>query len=385
MTAGLFKDIVVLDFTQVIAGPFATMQLALQGAEVIKVERPDGGDMMRSILSEPPYSDHRTSAGFIAFNLSKRSLTLDLKAAEAHEVLAPLIARADVIVENFRPGVMAGLGLDAATLRKDRPELVYCSITGFGQQGPKAGQRAYDGAVQAESGMMSVTGFADGDPLRAGYFAVDIPTGYAAAFAIAGALLKARTSGEGCHIDVAMMDTALSLMAMQVNEYYQNGVMPARLGNMSAAQIPSDNCYATADGAIGVVALTPAQIAALNDVLGLTGDPEAADMARIFETAPSAVWSTRLEAAGIPCALVRDLPAALADPQLEGRSILDAPPAPAGLDDLTLKLIAAPFTVQPAAAPSRAAPGLGEQTQEILGECGFSAAQIDQWRKSGIV
>jgi crotonobetainyl-CoA:carnitine CoA-transferase CaiB-like acyl-CoA transferase len=385
MTAGLFQDVVVLDFTQVIAGPFATMQLALQGAEVIKVERPDGGDMMRSILSEPPYSDHHTSAGFISFNLSKRSLTLDLKAVEAQEVLAPLIARADVIVENFRPGVMAGLGLDAATLRENRPELVYCSITGFGQQGPKAGQRAYDGAIQAESGMMSVTGFADGDPLRAGYFAVDIPTGYAAAFAIAGGLLKARTSGQGCHIDVAMMDTALSLMAMQVNEYYQNGVVPARLGNMSAAQLPSDNCYTTADGAIGVVALTPAQITALNDVLGLSGDPEAADMARIFETAPSSVWATRLEAAGIPCALVRDLPAALADPQLAGRSILDAPPAPAGLDGLTLKLIGAPFTLAPAAAPSRAAPGLGEHTHEILGEYGYSAAQIDLWQEAGVL
>ena len=202
MPTGFFNGVTVLDFTQVIAGPFATMQLALQGADVIKVERPGAGDMMRAIMAQPPYRDLGTSAGFLAFNASKRSLTLDLKAAQAREVLEPLIERADVIVENFRPGVMARYGLDAASLRRQRPELVYCSITGFGQSGPKAQYPAYDGAIQAESGMMSVTGTPDGEPMRAGYFAVDVPTGYAAAFAIAGALFRARTSGEGSYVDI---------------------------------------------------------------------------------------------------------------------------------------------------------------------------------------
>jgi len=385
MTNDLFYGVTVLDFTQVIAGPFATMQLALQGADVIKIERPGTGDMMRSILAELPYSDHGTSSGFIAFNLSKRSLTLDLKSESAMEALAPLIERADVVVENFRPGVMARYGLDAATLRRQRPELVYCSITGFGQSGPKAGQRAYDGAIQAESGMMSVTGFADGDPLRSGYFAVDIPTGYAAAFAIAGALLKARSAGEGRHIDVSMMDTALSLMAMQVNEYFQNGVTPSRLGNMSAAQIPSDNCYPTADGAIGVVALTPTQIAALHEALCLTGSPDAAQMASIFRTASSSVWQKRLAEAGVPCAVVRDLPSALADEQLDGRSILCAPPAPKGMEDKTLRLIGVPFTLGSSAVLSRPAPGLGEHTDEILSEAGFAAGRIREWREAKVI
>ncbi|HUT48806.1 MAG TPA: CoA transferase [Alphaproteobacteria bacterium] len=389
----MFEDVMVLDFTQVIAGPFATMQLALQGADVIKIERPGGGDMMRSIMAAPPYSDLGTSAGFIAFNLSKRSLTLDLKSQAAREILAPLIARADVIVESFRPGVMAGLGLDAATIRARRPELVYCSISGHGQSGPKAGEPAFDGAIQAASGMMSVTGFADGDPLRAGYFAVDVPTGYAAAFAIAGGLLKARTTGEGSHIDVAMMDTALSLMAMQVSEYFQSGVTPARLGNMSAGRSASDNTYPTSDGAICVVALAPHQVSALHKTLALSEGADVSELAEAFRAASSAQWVARLKDAGVPCAVVRDLPSALADEQLKGRAILDAPPAPPGLverledrpDGAPLKVIGSPFTVEPPPPGSRAAPALGQHTDMILCEIGFTPDQIDAWRQAGVV
>lgn len=389
MTLGLFDGVTVLDFTQVIAGPFATMQLALQGADVIKIERPGGGDMMRSIMSVPPYRDQNTSAGFIAFNLSKRSLTLDLKSDAAHDILEPLIARADVLVESFRPGVMAALGLDAEQMRARHPKLVYCSISGHGQSGPKAGAPAFDGAIQAASGMMSVTGFPDREPLRAGYFAVDIPTGYAAAFAIAGGLLKAKTTGKGCHIDLAMMDTALSLMAMQVSEYFQSGVAPDRLGNMSPARSPYDNTYATRDGAICIVALTPDQIAALNDALGLDSAAGADILASAFIEATSDEWASRLEAADVPCAVVRDLPAALADKQLDGRAILGAPPPPLGfeprLDGAPLKVIGAPFTVGPPSPEARAAPALGEHTDMILGENGFAPAQIDAWRRAGVI
>jgi crotonobetainyl-CoA:carnitine CoA-transferase CaiB-like acyl-CoA transferase len=389
MTLGFFDGVTVLDFTQVIAGPFATMQLALQGADVIKIERPGSGDMMRSIMAAPPYRDQNTSAGFIAFNLSKRSLTLDLKSEAAHEILEPLIARADVLVESFRPGVMAALGLDAGRMRARYPELVYCSISGHGQSGPKAGAPAFDGAIQAASGMMSVTGYADGDPLRAGYFAVDMPTGYAAAFAIAGALFKAKATGEGSHIDLAMMDTALSLMAMQVSEYFQSGVAPQQLGNMSPARSPYDNTYTTRDGAICVVALTPDQMTALNDVLGLHSEADADTMASAFIEATSNEWATRLEAADVPCAVVRDLPAALADKQLDGRAILSVPPSPPGLeqqmDGAKLKVIGAPFTVRPPSREVRAAPALGEDTDRILGEIGFAPAEIDAWRRAGVI
>lgn len=385
MTEGLFDGVTVLDFTQVIAGPFATMQLALQGADVIKIERPGTGDMMRTLMAEPPFADHGTSAGFIAYNLAKRSLTLDLKADAAPEILAPLIERADVVVENFRPGVMAELGLDAPTLLDRRPSLVYCSITGYGQTGPNAARPAYDGAIQAESGMMSVTGFPDGDPLRAGYFAVDVPTGYAAAFAIAGALLKARTTGAGCHIDLAMLDTALSLMGFQINEYFQAGTVPARLGNMSAARMPSDNSYRTQDGAIAVVALSRTQIAALTDLLGLDGSPTAAEMAAVFATAPSATWQAKLEAAAIPCSVVRELPDALADAQLAGRAVLDRPPPPAGLEGTALTVVGAPFTLAPSAPASQPAPGLGEHTDAILREAGFDDERIAAWRAAGAI
>jgi len=389
MTHGLFDGVTVLDFTQVIAGPFATMQLALQGADVIKIERPGVGDMMRAIMSAPPYSEQGTSAGFIAFNLAKRSLTLDLKSDMAHEILQPLIARADVVVESFRPGVMASLGLDAATIRARRPDLVYCSISGHGQTGLKAAEPAFDGAIQAASGMMSVTGLPDGDPLRAGYFAVDIPTGYAAAFAIAGGLLRAKTTGEGCHVDLAMMDTALSQMAMQVSEYFQSGVSPARLGNMSAARSPYDNTYATRDGAICVVALTPDQVTALNGVLGCGGNPGVDDLATAFAGRSSTDWAARLESAGVPCAVVRDLPAALADEQLKGRAILVEPPAPTGLKDkpdvAPPRVIGSPFKVDPPSSVSRAAPALGEHTDMVLVEHGFGPAQIETWRQAGVI
>jgi len=385
MTGGLFEDVTVLDFTQVIAGPFATMQLALQGAEVIKIERPGGGDMMRSIGAAPPFSDVGTSVGFIAFNLSKRSLTLDLKSEAAHEILAPLIDRADVIVESFRPGVMAGLGLDVETIRRRRPDIVYCSISGYGQTGPKAAMPAFDGAIQAESGMMSITGYADGDPLRSGYFAVDVPTGYAAAFAVAGGVLKARTKGEGSHIDVAMMDTALSMMSLQASEYLQSGITPARLGNMSSARLPSDNAYVTSDGMISVVALSPDQIATLNKTLGLAGEPTAGDLAAVFASAPTADWVERLSTAGIPCSVVREMPVALADAQLNGRAILDKPPAPPSLAETPLTVIGQPFTLKPAPPESRAAPELGQHTDEILSEVGFSNDRIEAWRKAGVV
>jgi len=385
MNKGLFDNVKILDFTQIVAGPFATMQLALQGAEVIKVERPREGDMMRSIMAEPPFRDQNTSAGFIAFNLSKKSLTLDLKAEPARDILAPLVTAADVVVENFRPGVMAGLGLDAETLRRDRPDLVYCSISGFGQTGPSSGKRAYDGAIQAESGMMSVTGYAGGDPLRAGYFAVDIPTGYAAAFAIAGALLKAQTTGKGCYLDVAMTDTALSLMAMQINEYFQHDTVPKRLGNMSAARTLSDNCYATADGAISIVALTQPQIKALHQVLGLTGIPTAADMAAVFRTATSRDWHARLSSVGVPSGIVRDLPEALADPQLEMRTILSAVQRPTGLDGEAVTVVGSPFVVSPTATIAQPAPSLGEHTEDLLRNCGFTMQQIENWRAAGVV
>ena len=380
MSDGLFEGLRILDFSQVIAGPFATMQMALQGADVIKIERPGEGDMMRALMANPPYRDHGTSAGFLAFNSGKRSLTLDLKAAPASEILAPLIDRADVVVESFRPGVMAALGLDAETLMRRRPALVYCSISGYGQHGPKAHQPAYDGAIQAESGMMSVTGWPDGDALRAGFFAVDIPTGYAAAFAMSGALWRAQRSGKGTHIDLAMMDTALSQMAMQVNEYFQSGVTPARLGNMSAARLASDTTYRTADGALAVVALTPAQIAALHGVLGLDEGAGVEEMAAVFESAGSMFWAG---------SVVRDLKAALADAQLEGRAVLAHPPAPTGLEraiaDGGLTMTGAPFVTTPAGPPPGPAPALGQHTEEILLSCGFELERIAVWRRQGVV
>ena len=382
---GMLGDVKVLDFSQVIAGPFATMQMALQGADVIKIERPGSGDMMRDIMSKPPYSAHSTSAGFLAFNSGKRSLSLDLKMVEAKYILAPLIEWADVVVESFRPGVMKSLGLDAVTLMSTKPSLVYCSISGYGQKGPKSRNPAFDGAIQAESGMMSVTGWPNSDPLRAGFFAVDIPTGYAAAFAMTSALLKARATGAGAHIDLAMMDTALTQMSMQIGEYYQTGTMPERLGNMSAARMASDSTYRTLDGAIAVVALNSSQITALHTILGLHQPADADAMADVFALASSADWAEKLHAANVPCSIVRSLDMALEDEQLEHRSVLPHPPAPAGFGDKLLTVAGAPFMTTSSAPELSSAPSLGEHSTEILLDCGFSKTQIRTWQDADII
>ena len=206
MTAA-FEGIRILDFTQVLAGPFAVMQMALLGADVIKVEQPQTGDQTRGLMNAG--EDLQMSPSFMGMNLNKRSLTLNLKDENAAEVIKKLLPTVDVIVENFKAGTMQRLGLDYESLRALKPDLIYCSITGYGQNGPKAGDAAYDGAIQASSGMMSQNGHPETGPTRTGYMPVDMSTALNSAFAISAALYRKATTGEGQHIDVAMLDLSL--------------------------------------------------------------------------------------------------------------------------------------------------------------------------------
>jgi len=202
-----FSGVRVLDFTQVLAGPYATNHLALLGADVIKIEQPNGGDQSREMLAVPgPLQENRLSPMFIAMNTGKRSLTLDLKNPEARDIVNRLVERADVLIQNFKAGTMERMGYGPEVLQKVNPRLIYCSISGFGQSGPKSKQAAYDPAIQAASGMMSITGHPDTGPVKTGFWATDMATGVTAAFAIAGALFERHTTGKGRSLDVSMLD-----------------------------------------------------------------------------------------------------------------------------------------------------------------------------------
>src|SRR5690606_39281225 len=203
-----FSGVRILDFTQVLAGPYATSHLAMLGADIVKVEQPAGGDQAREMLpAAGPLQDHRLSPMFISMNMGKRSLTLDLKKPEAREVVHRLVERSDVLIQNFKAGTMERMGFGPEVLQEINPRLVYCSISGYGQTGPKAKQAAYDPAIQAASGMMSITGHPDTGPMKTGFWATDMATGVTAAFAIAGALFERPSTGKGRLLDVSMLDT----------------------------------------------------------------------------------------------------------------------------------------------------------------------------------
>jgi crotonobetainyl-CoA:carnitine CoA-transferase CaiB-like acyl-CoA transferase len=387
-----FAGLRILDFTQVLAGPFATQQLALLGAEVIKVEPPGTGDQTRTLMNGGPVAPPGMAPSFLSCNLGKRSLCLDLKAPAAAGIVRRLVARSDVVVENFRPGVMQRLGFGYDALRAARPDLVYCSISGYGQQGPRAGVAAYDGAIQADSGMMSINGHPATGPTRTGYMPVDMATALNSAFAIAAALYRRLATGLGQYIDVAMMDTAVVLQTPQYSNTLVNGDAPGLIGNRSPTGQPTASVFATADGHLQVVALSETQVQALFARLGcperLAEPAFATVVARIahhdavrdlvaarMRLRSTADWTAELTAAGVPVAPIRSIPDVVDDPQFTHRGIFReqtiAPGAP------PVRLVHAGF-VTDADGPqgSRPAPRLGEHSHEILTELGYEPAEI---------
>ncbi len=232
------EGVTVLDLTNVLAGPFACYQLACLGARVIKVESPDG-DLARKLGADAAYGRAGMGISSLAVNAGKQSIALDLKHADGKAVLMRLVERADALVENFRPGVMARLGFDYATLARVNPRLVYCAISGFGQTGPFAHRPAYDQIIQGLAGVMSITGDARSAPLRVGYPACDTIGGLTAAFAICAELVRARASGEGSFVDVSMLDATLATMGWVVSNYLNAGVEPMPMGNDNFTAAPS--------------------------------------------------------------------------------------------------------------------------------------------------
>lgn len=392
------SDIMVLDLSRVLAGPYGTMVLGDFGASIIKVEQPDLGDDTRHW--GPPFTGRGQSAYFLTANRNKQSMTLNLKDERGKAILGRLAAQADVLIENFKVGTMEKLGLGYEDLRTLNPGLIYCAITGYGQDGPYRDRPGYDTVIQAQGGVMSITGPAEGDPFKVGVAIVDITAGLHAAIAILAALHRRTRSGEGEFIDIALFDVQLGWLANVASSYLASGETPARYGNAHATIVPYQT-FTTADGHLMLAVGNDRQFAALCRVLGkdawsadvrfATNPARVANRAVLiplleaeFNQSPTHVWIDRLLDVDVPCGPVNDIPAALADPQAAARkmvqSICDSLGEPVKLVGPVAKLRKAPLQIQ--SAP----PYLGEHTTAILqGRLGMTATEIEMLRREGVV
>ncbi|MGE5270149.1 MAG: CaiB/BaiF CoA transferase family protein, partial [Thiohalocapsa sp.] len=354
-----FAGIRILDFTRYLAGPFGTYQLALLGADVIKIEPKAGDDMRLSSSVSRELSAQKLGPSFLGINSNKRSLTLDLTKPKAVEIVKRLTERADVVWENFRPGVMQRFGLGYETLREINPRLVYCAVSGFGQNGPECGTAAFDGKLQAMSGIMSITGHPEMGPTRAGFALCDTIGGMTAAFAVASALFQRTHTGAGQFVDVAMLDAALAFMAGPVAEYTVAGHKHRQYGNLSTTGKVTGNRFKAGEGDLMLAVMTEKQFAALMRELGradVLEDPRFADwpsrsrhekeLRAIIEEALAAAdaktWEARLTAADVPCAGIWQISEIVHHPQLAHRDVLQEVDAPYG----RLRLVASGFGLE---------------------------------------
>ena len=382
----------VLDLTNVLAGPFCAYQLGLVGAEVIKVEVPGVGDLARQLGADPELNREKMGASFLAQNGGKKSLTLNLKSEAGKEVLRRLVRSADVLVENFRPGVMGRLGLGYEALRQVNPKLIYCAISGFGQDGPLRHAPAYDQIVQGLSGVMSITGDEASAPLRVGYPVADTIGGITAAFAIASALVRQSRSGEGEFIDVSMLDATIVTMGWIVSNYLIAGKAPVPMGNENFTAAPSGT-FRTGDGLLNIAANKQEQFVAL---AGAIGRPELATDARFAEretrkrnrqqlkveieaglaSRPAQEWEGELARLGVPAGRVLTVPQALEHPQVRHRELLAHFAQVPGVGrDISVVRAGFNMTGSPPEVSSPP-PQLGEHTDTLLAELGYSPAEI---------
>ncbi|MDI2032745.1 CoA transferase [Saccharopolyspora sp. TS4A08] len=397
----LLEGVRVLDLTNVLAGPFAAYQLGNLGADVVKVEIPGAGDLARQLGADPGLNQERLGASFLAQNAGKRSLTVNLKSPRGREVLLRSAAEADVLVENFRPGVLDRLGVGWERLREANPRLVYCAISGFGQEGPLRDRPAYDQIVQGLSGMMSVTGTAESGPLRAGYPVADTLGGMAAAFSIAAALVQRDRTGEGVHLDVSMLESAMTAMGWVVSNQLIAGQEPKRVGNDNFTAAPSGT-FSTGDGLLNIAANEQRQFAALCRVVErpeLAADPRFAErgdrkahrqeltdeLEKALAARSAKEWEPALAEAGVPAACVLTVPEALGNEQVAARNFIHDLPFPEH-PDRGLRVLGSPVRVAgEAAGPATPPPTLGEHTDELLAELGYSAEEITSLREGGAV
>lgn len=397
MSTNPLDGVKVLDLTRVLAGPLSTMLLGDLGADVIKVEQPGKGDDTRGW--GPPFLNGE-SAYFMGLNRNKRSLTLNAQSEEGREILGGLLADADVVIDNFRLGTMERWGFDDDWFERNAPQVVRCSITGYGSSGPKAGEPGYDFILQAETGLMSITGDEDGEPMKIGVALVDVCTGLLAAISACSGLAQRNATGRGQRFEVNLHDTGLAMLVNVASNFLVTGAAPRRYGNGHPNIVPY-RTFRTSDGELAVAVGNDVQFAKLADVVG---HPEWAEDPRFQRNAgrvenrdlvdamvnealmtdTRAHWTTALHAAGIPVGPINSVAEALTSPQTTGRGmIVDVEHPVTG----ALRLLGSPLRWGDAPAPVRYPPPLlGEHTEEILGDLlGIDAEQVAALRAAGVI
>jgi crotonobetainyl-CoA:carnitine CoA-transferase CaiB-like acyl-CoA transferase len=387
----------VLDVTNVLAGPFCSFQLVLLGAEVIKIEQPEKGDLARQLGADSKANEQLMGASFVSVNAGKQSVTLNLKSPEGKQIFKQLAVVSHAVIENFRPGVMARLGLDYPVLSKVNPRLVYCAISGFGQDGPLAMRPAYDQVIQGISGVMNITGDTQSAPLRVGYPVCDTMGGVTAAMAICAALVESMTTGRGRSIDVSMLESTLASMGWVVSNYLNAGVEPMPMGNENFTAAPSGT-FRTANGLLNIAANENAQYEKLCDMIGRPDlktdvrfevrETRRKNRAAINqEIAPAlmnrsaAEWEKMLIEVGVPSGRVLSVPEILGHEHLSGRKFVSEFEGAAGLQRVTRGGFLFSDISDDQPSPQGPAPVLSEHTEAWLGKLGYDAEAIRDLRK----
>lgn len=407
LPSGPLSHVRVLDLSRILAAPWASQILADLGAEVIKVERPGAGDDTRTwgppFLKDAEGRDTKEAGYYLAVNRGKKSITVSLDKPEGQRIVRELAMTCDIVLENYKAGTLARYGLDQASLRKLNPKLIYCSVTGFGQTGPRKDQPAYDFLIQAMGGLMSVTGERDGKPgggpQKVGIPIVDLMTGMYTAVSVLAALARRNETGKGDNIDIAMLDVQVATLSNQAMNYLVSGKVPARNGNAHPNIQPQD-VYACADGDFILVVGNDGQFVKLCDVLGVADwardERFATNAQRVRNIAVLAalleerfaLWKradliAALDGAGVPAGAINNVPEVFEDPQVKHREMLKSVPHPSGV---MVPQVGTPMRFSDAQLKTCDAPPLlGQHSDDILQTLGYDAATIAALRTSGAI
>jgi crotonobetainyl-CoA:carnitine CoA-transferase CaiB-like acyl-CoA transferase len=393
-----FAGVKILDFTRVLAGPYASYQLALLGADVIKVESREGDDMRYGNRAND-WEKRGLAAPWVAVNGNKRSITMDLKQPKAIEVIKRMVPKVDVVMENFRPGVMDKLGIGYETLKQINPRLIYAAVSGFGQVGPDRGTAAFDGMIQAMSGLMSITGFPSNGPTRVGFAGADVMSGFTAAFGVASALYQRTHTGKGQLVDVAMIDAVTGFLAQQFTEHMMTGRVHEQAQNLSVTRKPTGNLFKTRDGWMVLAVMTDPQFQRLMKQLGredALAEPKFKDwptriannkaLHAIVEDAmkqrTSAEWADIFAKNDIPAGRVLSIPETVKLDHYARRTIMQTVETEHG----PITVVGSGFRMEhDGGSIDRPPATLGQHTDEVLAEAGYSAAEIAEMRQQAVV
>ena len=395
----ILDEIRVLDLTNVLSGPFASQHLALCGAEVIKIENPSGGDLARKLGNVPEYNQQLMGTSFLAQNSNKKSVTINLKEEEGKKIFRRLARTADVVIENFRPGVMKRLQLSYGQLSEINPKLVYCAISGFGQEGPDARKPAYDQIIQGLSGVMAINGDESLNPLRCGFPVCDTVGGLNAAFAIMAALLHRERTGEGQFIDIALLDSIMPLMGWVAANWLIGGKTPVLMGNDNFTAAPSGT-FATRDGYINIAANKQEQWEAVTELVGLPElktDPRFQErdtrkqnrkeltpiLEKKLQERETGYWVEEFNKKGIPAGAILSMQEALEAPQVAFRETLGQVEEE-GIGTLELFNLTARFSKTPGRVESPP-PRLSAHTNEVLSGMGYTEEEIEELKNKGVI